>query len=55
MKASIDGQSYAGIIPIETKTSEWISDTWPSTIAQALLGEIDAKTCMEKLKEGLYD
>ena len=55
MQASIAGQSYAGIIPIETKTSEWISTTWPNTIAQALNGDIDAATCMQILKEGLYD
>lgn len=55
MQASIAGQSYAGIIPILDTTSEWISTTWPNTIAQALSGDIDAKEAMETLNSALYE
>ena len=54
MKASIEGMDYAGIIPIKDTTSEWISTVWPSTVGQALTGEISAKECMEILQEELY-
>lgn len=42
MKASIEGMDYAGIIPIKDTTTEWISTVWPSTVGQALTGEISA-------------
>lgn len=54
MKASIEGMDYAGIIPIKDTTTEWISTVWPSTVGQALTGEISAKECMEILREELY-
>lgn len=54
MKASIDGQSYAGILPILDTTTEWISTLWPNTVAQALNGSITAKQCMQTLQNGLY-
>lgn len=54
MKASIEGMDYAGIIPIKDATTEWISTVWPSTVGQALTGEISAKECMEILQEELY-
>lgn len=54
MKASIEGMDYAGIIPIKDTTTEWISTVWPSTVGQALTGEISAKECMEILQEELY-
>jgi len=54
MKASIAGEGFAGILPILDTTTEWISVTWPNTIAQALTGKIDAKTCMDTLQKGLY-
>lgn len=54
MKASIEGMNYAGIIPIKDTTTEWISTVWPSTVGQALTGEISAKECMEILQEELY-
>ena len=31
MAASIEGQSYAGILPILDTTTEWISTLWPNT------------------------
>lgn len=54
MKASIDGQSYAGILPILDTTTEWISTLWPNTVSQALTGSITAEDCMKTLQEGLY-
>ncbi len=54
MKASISGESFAGIIPIRDTTTEWISITWPNTIAWALTGKIDASECMGILQKGLY-
>ena len=54
MKASIDGQSYAGILPILDTTTEWISTLWPNTVSQALTGSITAEQCMKTLQEGLY-
>lgn len=54
MKASIEGQSYAGILPILDTTTEWISTIWPQTVSQALAGEITAEECMQKLQENLY-
>ena len=54
MKASIDGQKYAGIIPILDTTTEWISTLWPNTVSQALTGSITADECMKTLQAGLY-
>lgn len=54
MKASIEGQSYAGILPILDTTTEWISTTWPNTVASALAGNISAADCMKELQTGLY-
>lgn len=54
MKASIEGQSYAGIIPILDTTSEWISPTWPNTVGMALNGDITAEECMQTLQDELY-
>ena len=42
MKVSIEGAPYAGILPILDTTTEWISSVWPSTVQQALLGELRA-------------
>lgn len=54
MQASIEGIDYAGIIPILDTTTEWISTIWPSTISQALTGDITAEECMETLNAELY-
>jgi multiple sugar transport system substrate-binding protein len=54
MKASMDSVSYAGIFPILDTTTEWISVTWPNTIARALFGEISAKQAMDILQKDLY-
>jgi len=54
MKASIDGQGYAGILPILDTTTEWISTLWPNTVSQALTGGISAEECMKTLQDGLY-
>ncbi|MDF2590565.1 MAG: extracellular solute-binding protein [Clostridia bacterium] len=54
MKASIEGVSYAGILPILDTTTEWVSTIWPNTISQALSGEITAKEAMETLQKELY-
>lgn len=54
MKASIDGQSYAGIFPILDTTTEWISTVWPETMSQALSGSISAEDAMKTLQEELY-
>ncbi len=54
MKASIESQSYAGILPILDTTTEWISVIWPNTVAQALTGKISAAECMETLQSNLY-
>lgn len=54
MKASLDGESYAGILPIRDTTTEWISTTWPNTVAAALSGQMDAKTCMQTLQDALW-
>lgn len=54
MKASIDGQSYAGILPILDTTTEWISTVWPNTVSQALTGSISAEDCMNTLQAELY-
>lgn len=54
MKASIESQGYAGILPILDTTTEWISVSWPNTVAQALTGKISAKDCMAYLQKELY-
>lgn len=54
MKASMDSVSYAGIFPILDTTTEWISVTWPNTVARALFGEITARQAMEILQKDLY-
>ena len=54
MKASIDGQSFAGILPILDTTTEWISTVWPNTVSQALTGSISAEDCMKTLPAELY-
>ena len=54
MKASIEGEGFAGILPIRDTTTEWVSNLWPNTIAQALSGKISASECMKILQEGLY-
>ncbi len=54
MKASLDGESYAGILPIRDTTTEWISDLWPNTVAQALTGDITAADAMQILQDGLW-
>ena len=54
MKASIEGQDFAGIIPILDTTSEWIANIWPSTVQQALLGQITAEDAMQTLQTGLW-
>lgn len=54
MKVSIEGAPYAGILPVLDTTTEWISSIWPSTVQQALLGEITAQECMDILQAELY-
>ena len=54
MKASIDGQPYAGILPILDTTTEWISTIWPETMSQALTGKLSAEEAMNTLQEELY-
>lgn len=54
MKASIEGQSYAGILPILDTTTEWINTVWPNTVASALSGKTSAADAMKTLQEGLY-
>lgn len=54
MKASIAGQSYAGILPIRDTTTEWINTVWPNTVASALSGKTKAADAMKTLQEGLY-
>ena len=53
MKASIEGIDFAGILPILDTTSDWISNIWPSTVQQALLGQITAEEAMQTLQTGL--
>ena len=54
MKASIEGIDFAGILPILDTTSDWISNIWPSTVQQALLGQITAEEAMQTLQTGLW-
>ena len=54
MKASIEGKDFAGIVPILDTTSEWIANIWPSTVQQALLGQITAEEAMQTLQTGLW-
>ncbi|MDC3418546.1 ABC transporter substrate-binding protein [Aquibacillus salsiterrae] len=54
MKASIDGASYAGILPILDTTTEWINTIWPNTIASSLMGDITPEEAMNTLQEELY-
>lgn len=54
MKASIDGQGYAGIFPILDTTTEWISTIWPETMSQALSGKVSAEEAMQTLQDELY-
>lgn len=54
MVASIEGQSYAGILPIRDTTTEWISTLWPNTVSQALTGSLTAGQCMQILQDELY-
>jgi multiple sugar transport system substrate-binding protein len=53
MKASIEGMSYAGILPILDTTTEWINTVWPNTISSALLGNVSPKEAMKTLQEEL--
>ncbi|CAB1256548.1 Sugar ABC transporter substrate-binding protein [Ruminococcaceae bacterium BL-6] len=55
MKASIAGQSYAGILPIRDTTTEWISTIWPNTVASALAGKTSADDAMKTLQKALYE
>lgn len=54
MKISIEGQPHAGIFPIRDTTTEWISTTWPNTVASALAGKTSAADAMKTLQSGLY-
>lgn len=54
MKASIDGQSFAGIVPIRDTTTEFVSSVWRNTVGQALTGQITAAQCMKTLQDTLY-
>lgn len=54
MKASLEGESYAGIIPIRDTTTEWISTVWPNTVSQALTGTITAEDAMKTLQNALW-
>ncbi|GIN59405.1 sugar ABC transporter substrate-binding protein [Lederbergia ruris] len=54
MQASIEGMSYAGIIPIRDTTTEWVSTIWPNTVASALLGDKSVEETMKILQEELY-
>lgn len=54
MKVSIAGQPHAGIFPILDTTTEWISTTWPNTVASALSGKVSAADAMKTLQKGLY-
>ncbi len=54
MKVSIAGQPHAGIFPIRDTTTEWISTTWPNTVASALSGKTTAAQAMQTLQKGLY-
>lgn len=55
MKASIEGMTFAGIVPIRDKTTEWINTIWPNTVASALLGDETADNTMKILFKELYD
>jgi multiple sugar transport system substrate-binding protein len=54
MKASIEGAPYAGILPILPSTTEFISVTWPNTVAGALTGRISAEEAMRTLQRSLH-
>ncbi|HZH60144.1 MAG TPA: sugar ABC transporter substrate-binding protein [Metabacillus sp.] len=54
MKASIDSMSYAGILPINGSTTEWINTIWPNEVAASLMGDKSVKETMEILQEELY-
>lgn len=54
MKVSIEGAPVAGILPVLDTTTEWITN-WPSTIQQALLGDITAEECMKTLQSTLWE
>lgn len=54
MKASIEGSPYAGIVPILDTTTDWISNVWPNTVAEALTDLKTAEEAMKKLQEELY-
>jgi len=55
MKVSIEGAPWAGILPIQDTTTEWINNIWPNTVSAALLGKISAAEAMKKLQAGLWD
>lgn len=55
MAVSIEGAPFAGIIPVRSTTTEWISSIWPATIQEALLGQITAEEAMVKLDQALFD
>ncbi len=54
VQVSLQGIPYSGSLPNTPTLSEWISSTWPTTMQQALLGEISAKDAMQTIKDGLY-
>ena len=52
-KVSASGMDVAGIIPVLDTTTEFVSN-WKDIIAQALVGDITAAECMQKLNDILY-
>ena len=55
MATSIEGSPFAGIIPVLDTTTEWITTVWPSTVQQALLGQITAEEAMKQLDAALFE
>ena len=53
MQVSVEGQPYAGILPILDTTTEWIGN-WPTVINMALTGELTAAETMEALQTAMW-
>jgi len=54
VKVSLEGIPYCGSLPNTPTLSEWIATTWPTTVQQALIGELTAAEAMEIISAGLY-
>ena len=52
-KAQSESVPFAGVYPLLPTVGRWSEVTWPAVMQQALNGQIDGKTCMKQLADGM--